>query len=149
VETNREKTILRELFESQDLGVLATESGSQPHTSLVAFACKSDLKTIVFATPRTTRKFSNLKANPSVAILIDSRSHSDSDFVSTVAVTAYGKAVEVGKQEREKCIELFLARHPYLKDFVLSADCALVNISVEKYSIVSDFQNVKDLIVET
>ena len=56
---------LRELFESQNLGVLATHRSGQPYASLVAFYATDDLKHLFFVTPKTTRKFKNLKvSNP-------------------------------------------------------------------------------------
>jgi len=140
---------IKELFNSQMLGVLATEQNSQPHTSLVAFASSNDLKHILFATSRKTRKFSNLKENPSVAILVDSRSHRDSDFHSAIAVTAYGKAYEEKKDNSNVNLKHFLTKHPHLIDFVSKPTCALLKIKVEKYSIVSNFQNVRELVLES
>ena len=64
---------LRELFESQNLGVLATHSSGQPYASLVAFYATEDLKHLFFVTPKTTRKFENLKADhiPEATALIE------------------------------------------------------------------------------
>jgi hypothetical protein len=50
-----------ELLLSQKLAVLATQSpeGSS-YSSLIAFAATGDLQKIVFATPKATRKFTNM-----------------------------------------------------------------------------------------
>ena len=86
---------LRELFRHQRLGVLSTHNHGQPYTSLVAFNSSEDLKCLYFATTRSTRKYANLSADPRVAMLIDNRSNSASDFKRAVAVTATGIAGEV------------------------------------------------------
>jgi hypothetical protein len=49
------KTLLKGLFSSQSLAVLATYGGGQTYGSLVAFAATDDLEVVVFATARDTR----------------------------------------------------------------------------------------------
>ncbi|MBN2382747.1 pyridoxamine 5'-phosphate oxidase family protein [bacterium] len=139
---------IQRILEQQLLAVLATQSEGQPHTSLVGFVATNDLDTIVFATPRSTRKYRNLISNPLVALLIDTRQHQETDFHSAAAVTAYGKAKEVSDADTEKYRELYLRKHPSLRDFVYSPTCALILVSVEKYSLVSEFQNVQELTLQ-
>jgi nitroimidazol reductase NimA-like FMN-containing flavoprotein (pyridoxamine 5'-phosphate oxidase superfamily) len=139
------KQILRDLFQSQKLAVLATHNKEQSHASLMAFAATNDLKHLIFATTRTTHKYANLIANSQVALLIDNRSNKEVDFHEAIAVTATGQACEVGVTERNRFLELYLAKHPHLEQFVASPACALFKLGVHKYSIVSRFQNVKEL----
>jgi nitroimidazol reductase NimA-like FMN-containing flavoprotein (pyridoxamine 5'-phosphate oxidase superfamily) len=54
---------LKELFDKQRIGVLSTQKRNRPYASLVAFVVTDDLKSFVFATPRTTRKYSNIIAS--------------------------------------------------------------------------------------
>ena len=86
---------IQSLFLSRRLAVLATQREEKPYASLVAFAATDDLKTIIFATTRSTRKFGYLSSNPAVALLIDDRTNEASDFRNAMAVTATGKAKEV------------------------------------------------------
>jgi nitroimidazol reductase NimA-like FMN-containing flavoprotein (pyridoxamine 5'-phosphate oxidase superfamily) len=139
------RNTLKDLFASQRLGVLATYGRRQPYSSLVAFAATNDLKYLVFATTRATRKYANLVAQSRVSMLVDNRSNQDSDFHSSIAVTAMGRAEEVEASERDRFLKLYLAKHPYLEDFVMSPTCALLKISVDKYYMVSRFQNVMEL----
>ena len=118
------KQILNELFTSQKLAVLGTHQGGQPYGSLVAFAATSDLKNLVFATTRATRKFANLRSDPRVSMVLDNRSNRVADFRKAVAATALGRAREVRGKEREKLAEMYLAKHPHLKEFVGSPTCA-------------------------
>lgn len=139
---------LQELFITQPLAVLSTQSEGQPYASLVAFATSEDLKALFFATTRATRKYTNLSADSRVAMLVDSRSNAVSDFRWAMAVTATGKAEEVEGQEKDKVLEIYLAKHPHLGDFVSSPSCALLKIRVERYYVATRFQNVIEVHVK-
>lgn len=139
------REILLELFTSQKLAVLGTNQAGQPYGNLVAFAATPDLKNLLFATTRATRKFANLQAEPRVSMVFDNRSNRVADFRKAVAATALGPAKEVRGKERTKWAKMYLAKHPHLKEFVGSPTCALVRIRVEVYYVVWRFQNVLEL----
>jgi len=136
---------LRELFESQQLAVLATHRSGQPYASLVAFYATEDLKHLFFVTPRTTRKFENLKADSRVSLLVNSSTNQTLDFHRAVSVTVVGNATEVDSVERQPILEQYLKKHPHLEDFVRSPSCALVRVSATSYFMVQNFQNVLEL----
>ena len=139
------KEFVKELFSSQRLAVLATQGQKQPYGSLVAFMGTADLKHLVFATTRATRKYANISKNPRVAMVIDNRSNRESDFHQAAAVTATGIVKEVERSEKRPLLKLYLFGHPYLKDFVSSPTCALLRMDVETYYVVRQFQNVVEL----
>lgn len=141
------RKVLAEVLASQSLAVLATYGDAQPYCSLVGFAALPDLKSLVFATMRATRKFGNLKANPQVAMMIDTRTNSDVDFQQAVAITAIGEVQEVPKTTRSRYLRCYLDKHAELAAFILSPDCALVRIRVRKYVIVRRFREVLELTV--
>lgn len=136
---------LNTLLESQKLAVLATHMGGQPYGSLVSFAPTHDGKELLFATTRATRKYANLTADERVALVIDNRSNQESDFHEATAVTATGRADEPSGPERDRLQGIYLAKHPYLKDFVTSPTCALLRVKVETYYLVCRFQQVTEL----
>jgi nitroimidazol reductase NimA-like FMN-containing flavoprotein (pyridoxamine 5'-phosphate oxidase superfamily) len=142
------ENLIRELFESQKLAVLATQNEGQPYANLVAFVASYDLKSLYFATARATRKYANIEADARVTVLIDNRSNQDSDFSQAAAVTATGTAQEVMASKRDEVLTIYLAKHPMLKDFVQSPSCALLQIRVETYYLVRRFQNVMELHVK-
>ncbi len=133
---------LHHLFFSQLLAVLSTQEEGQPYCSLVAFAATDDIRSLVFATNRATRKYANLVHEPRISLLIDNRSNDVSDFHNAVAVTATGRAIEIPEGEKVSFLKLYLNKHPNLKDFVMSPGCAMIRIQVERYYIVNRFQNV-------
>jgi nitroimidazol reductase NimA-like FMN-containing flavoprotein (pyridoxamine 5'-phosphate oxidase superfamily) len=143
--TSQLKKFLKDLFSSQKLAVLATQARGEPYGNLIAFVATNDLKHLLFATTRATRKYANILGNPRVAIVIDNRSNQEADFHQAAAVTATGVVKEVEGWEREPLLKLYLSKHPYLKDFVSSLTCALLKMNVETYYVVRQFQNVMEL----
>jgi nitroimidazol reductase NimA-like FMN-containing flavoprotein (pyridoxamine 5'-phosphate oxidase superfamily) len=136
---------LKALFSSQRLAILATEGKGQPYGNLVAFAATDDLKDLLFATTRSTRKYANLSGAPRAAMVIDNRTNQESDFHKAIAATATGIVKEVEDPKRETLLRLYLSKHPYLRDFVSSPTCALLRMNVETCYAVRQFQNVMEL----
>jgi nitroimidazol reductase NimA-like FMN-containing flavoprotein (pyridoxamine 5'-phosphate oxidase superfamily) len=136
---------IRTLFASQRLAVLATQERGQPYSNLMAFAATPDLKHLVFATTRATRKYANLLADPRVSVLVDNRANVPEDFSRAAAVTALGKAWELQGRERQEYLKIFLAKHPYLEEFTASPNCALLKVRVDKYILVTRFQEVREI----
>jgi nitroimidazol reductase NimA-like FMN-containing flavoprotein (pyridoxamine 5'-phosphate oxidase superfamily) len=143
--TSQLKEFLKDLFASQRLAVLATQGKRQSYGNLVAFVATNDLKHLLFATTRATRKYANISENPRVAMVIDNRSNQETDFHQAAAVTATGVVKEVEGIRKESLLRLYLSKHPYLKDFVSSPTCALLRMHVETYYVVRQFQNVMEL----
>ncbi|MEJ2226337.1 MAG: pyridoxamine 5'-phosphate oxidase family protein [Syntrophobacterales bacterium] len=138
--------IIRELLESQRLAVLSTQGKEQPYSNLVAFAVTPDLQYLIFATTRATRKYDNLSKHPLVSLLMDNRTNETTDFAEAAAVTVLGRASEVQGDERSQLIKTYLNRHPYLESFVTSPNCALFAVKVERYIMVTRFQDVREII---
>jgi nitroimidazol reductase NimA-like FMN-containing flavoprotein (pyridoxamine 5'-phosphate oxidase superfamily) len=138
---------LRRLLTSQQVAVLATHDQGQPYGTLVGFSVSPNLRSIFFATARTTRKFANIAADDRVALTFDDRTHAVADFYEAVGVTACGRAGEVSKSPRGADLRRFLARHPHLAEFVMSPNCAFLRVRVEKYVVVRRFQEVVELVV--
>jgi nitroimidazol reductase NimA-like FMN-containing flavoprotein (pyridoxamine 5'-phosphate oxidase superfamily) len=135
---------VRSLVHGTTYGVLCTQGGGQPYASLVAFAASEDLTHLVFATPRTTRKYALLEDCKQVAFLIDDRA-TKSEVMTISAVTATGRALELSSgEERGPWEDLFLGRHPHLREFVRSPTCALFRVRVARYLHVTRFQEVNE-----
>lgn len=136
------ESVLRELFATQDLAVLATQGDGQPYACLVAFAATADLREVLFATARSTRKFANLSREPRVSLLIDDRSRRETDFQRGVAVTVTGAARDTAGAKREALLRLYRTRHPSLEAFATAPTSALVAVRVEAYYVVRRFEEV-------
>jgi nitroimidazol reductase NimA-like FMN-containing flavoprotein (pyridoxamine 5'-phosphate oxidase superfamily) len=139
---------LRNLFESQKLAVVSTQTGGQPYASLVAFVATDDLRHIFFVTARTTRKFSNLTSDSRVAVLINSSINQESDFHEAISITVTGTAEEISGSERADILDLYLSKHPYLEDFARSPSCAVIKVAARSYYMVQNFQNVMEFHID-
>lgn len=135
---------IRSLLESQRLGVLSTHRTGQPYASLVAFGFTDDLSLLFFATPRSTRKFDNIAADDRVAMLIDSRSNAETDFHEARAVTVMGRAHEAAGADAASYKSLYLTRHPCLTNFLNAPTCAFMVMTVQRFVLVEQFQNVTE-----
>jgi general stress protein 26 len=132
---------LHSLFSSQKLAVLATCGDDQPYCSLMAFAVTDDLKNLVVATKRQTHKFANIRQHPRISLLVDNRKNQVDDFQQAVAVTILATASEPPDNEYDQFLKLYLFKHPYMRGFCQSPDCALLKLSVQRYLVVASFRN--------
>ena len=144
-ETLETLTIIRNLLESQRLAVLSTQNHGQPYCNLIAIAATDDLKYLLFATTRATRKYANLMADSRVAVLVDNRQNDPADFTEAAALTALGTAWELQGVERQQFLTVYLEKHPYLEAFAASPTCALFRVRVDKYIVVTRFQEVREI----
>ncbi|MFZ5515917.1 MAG: pyridoxamine 5'-phosphate oxidase family protein [Candidatus Zhuqueibacterota bacterium] len=132
---------VRDLVAQQSFCILCTQGYTQPYGSLIAYVPDDDLKTFLFATPKTTRKYELLSANSRVAIVIDDRSLHQGSPAEISAVTVTGSAEEIASDaEYATGIQRLKIRHPYLAGFLDSTSPALFNIHVVRYFYVAQFQ---------
>jgi nitroimidazol reductase NimA-like FMN-containing flavoprotein (pyridoxamine 5'-phosphate oxidase superfamily) len=137
-----QRTLFRQLCTKQRFAVIATQNGTEPYTSLVAFSATKDFSHLIFATLRQTRKFTNIIKNPKISMLIDNRENLSSDVKNTIAITVLGTAYEI-KDNTQHFMDIHLKKHPYLTKFVQNPNCALIGLSVKKFYMVQQFQQVK------
>ncbi len=136
------ETDVRTLLASQRFAALSTQEKDHPYMNLVAFAETSDLRTILFATTRATRKYGNIASKSGVALLVDNRSNEVADIREAVAVTVLGTACEVSGSLRDQLDRVYLEKQLHMKEFLSSPSTALIMVDVESYILVSRFQNV-------
>jgi general stress protein 26 len=144
-DTEELKKVIKDLLTSHNLAVIATQREGPPYTNLVAFAASDDLKHLVFATTRSTRKYVNLMADSRVSMMIDNRQNRASDFHDATAIAAIGSVEEVRGMEKADFMALYLSKHSHLKAFATAPTCALMKLRVDRYDIVRRFQNVMEL----
>lgn len=140
--------IVKRTLESHSLGVLGTLDKIGSYQSLVAFVSSKDLKSLVFSTTTNTQKYANFKNCPQVSFLVDTRSNSEKDFHECIVITAFGEVKEVRKEVKNSTLSHYLSKHPLLEDFVKSPSCALFEIHMKKYLVVTEFQKVLEFKVK-
>lgn len=142
------RRVLQDLLETQNFGVLCTQVRGHPYGTVVCFAASDDMSRIWFSTTRSTRKFTNIQEDDRVAFVIDNTSNQPSDIFEALVATGTGRARELTGAEREAAAERYLAKHHHLKEFATSPNCALVELSVEFFQVVTRFQEVVEIRVD-
>lgn len=134
---------LRKLFESQLNGALATSKNSTPYLCLVSFLVSDDFRYAFFATKRARLKYRHMQANPSVALLIDNTMNQPTDVNEAVSVTIQGTVIDIKGAKRIQYSNLLAERHPKIKDFVKDTDTAIMQVTIKKMYVVSNFESVE------
>jgi len=144
VETTISEPGIRETLESilghQRSGVLATSFMDIPLCSQMAFVAAHDLRTLIIVTPRQTAKYDNMSANPNVSFLVSTARNDPSDPASAQALTVTAFATELDGERRHRAVTLFSKRHPELSAFAAASDSAVMELKVDSYSLVNNFQ---------
>lgn len=134
---------LRVFNKNQHFSVLATNDNGQPYTSLISFAITPDMKMVIFATPKDTRKYRNILNTKEVAILIDNRSNTRKNLMATEAITIIGTARHIRRgKTRDELAALYLRKHPDLEEFIQSDTTALIVVEAKRCIHVGKFQTI-------
>lgn len=142
MEENQLRRKVRRVLSSQLFAVLATSKDEDPHCCLVSYAVTDDLKGLVFSTMRNRTKYRNMASNPRVSLLVDTRKNVREDVRRATTVAVVGSADETVGEEKRHCASILLRKHPGLKEFINSSDCAVMRVRVDKMLVVSNFESV-------
>ena len=143
---NKQSTIkeyIEGALQTSRFAVLATESGGQPHASLIAITPFGDFRKLIFATYRNTRKYRNLSHNSKVAVLIERGDVNMKDLQESIVLTIFGHTEEISIAENEVAYQAHLKRHPEMKSFMLSSDCALILVIAQSYQVVYGIDDIR------
>lgn len=136
-------SLVEETLDNQRFGVLATLMDEYPYTSAVMFAAPPDAKFMLFATPRNTRKYVNLKKHPKASIFVNNAANRISDVFEAIGITALGDAAELfNTPENQPYFEILRRKHPSMQEFIDSQATAVFMLKIHKYCVVRNFQQV-------
>lgn len=136
---------LRHFLSAQETIVLATSKDNIPYCNLMCFVLTQNNLSIIFITPKNTTKYKNICTNSTVSLLATSNSESESKLSEKTAVTINGQAKEVYANERKVLEGVFIKKYPFLEDFAVSSDSAVIKTIPQHIVIVSNFQQVVEL----
>lgn len=136
-------SLVEETLDNQKFGVLATLMDEYPYTSAVMFATPPDAKYMLFATPRNTRKYVNLKKHPKASIFVNNAVNRISDVSEAIGITALGDAAELfNNPENQPCFDILRRKHPSMQEFIDSQATSVFLLKIHKYYVVRNFQQV-------
>jgi nitroimidazol reductase NimA-like FMN-containing flavoprotein (pyridoxamine 5'-phosphate oxidase superfamily) len=131
---------MKALVKQQNICVLATVAGSKPYCSLMAYICNDRCDEIYMVTHKQSRKYMNLKENPAVSLLIDTREESPRSQASALTVTGKFEKVESSRKKLNIRTKL-LAVHPHLKDFSQHPDAEILRIRIESFLLLNGVED--------
>lgn len=109
---------MKEMILDGDDCVLATCRDGQPHCSLMRYLAEEGGESVIMISREDSRKYLNMRANPSVSLLIDTRASGDRQAPGmTRALTAAGRFEPVGPEDVAGLKKRLLARRPELSGF--------------------------------
>lgn len=125
--------IIDDLVTNEKLCVLATTDGIEPLCSqMTLFVDHASMK-FYFLSRKDSQKNKNMKSHPHVSILIDRREE-------YVALTVQGVYAPIKRQQTVKAItQLFLRKHPELKDFAEHPDTELLRVNAKQATLMVGF----------
>jgi len=128
---------MKALIRSKDICVLATVSGSGPHTSLMSYVTDEDCREFFMITSRETKKFRNLLQNEAVSLLIDTREEDMGQKRAGIrALTISGVFQEIEDKGKESFYRnQLIVRHPHLREFADSRDVRVFCIRAKSFQL--------------
>lgn len=123
------------LIETQDMAVLATTDGNEPHASLMAYISSNGGRTIYLATGADSTKYRNITAHPRVSLLVDTREvstcpGSEAPRSAIQALTVGGRAETVPPDQSGEPERLFRIAHPHMQAFLDDPDTVFLAVRV-------------------
>jgi nitroimidazol reductase NimA-like FMN-containing flavoprotein (pyridoxamine 5'-phosphate oxidase superfamily) len=121
---------IHEIIRENDICVLATTGAGGPHTSLMAYVCSADVRTITLVTARNTRKYQNLCTEPRVSLLVDTRDRDARGNVRALTIEGVSALIQDAATVAEAHAEM-LRRHPHLHGLMEQPDIVFVRVAIE------------------
>lgn len=117
----------REMIKEGKLCVLSTSLKDIPNSSLMKYAANGNVTEIYMLASEDSVKCRNIRDNPSVSLLIDTRLTE----INPKALTVYGKAEIVADEgARQEYMERLLATSPDLSVFGNAKDSCIILVRI-------------------
>lgn len=108
---------IKAMLEENSMCVLATCSENRPHCSLMAYIYDARGNVLYMMTLRTTQKYRNIRLNPRVSVLVDTRNRRfGSDETNQALTISATCSLCTGAEIRSEILRRMVERHPLLHD---------------------------------
>lgn len=134
---------MKALVREKDMCVLATVSNNRPHCSLMAYVANDACTEIYMVTFKDTKKYRNLRENPWVSLLIDTREEDlGSRRPQAKAITVTGVFEQIGDDNmRHQIREALMRRHAQLEGFADHPDAEVFSIRIHSFLLLDGLTN--------
>lgn len=125
--------IIKDFIVNNDLAVLATSAENMPHCSLMAYVADDDGRKIYMLTRKDSRKFRNIKANPKVCLMVDTRANHGGARAKIKALTISGTCSSVSLSDQGRLLDRLLHTHPQLEILAQHKDAVVMEVAAESF----------------
>ncbi len=134
---------MKALVREKDMCVLATVSNNRPHCSLMAYVANDAGTEIYMVTFKDTKKYRNLRENPWVSLLIDTREEDrGSRRPKARAITVTGVFEQIGDNNmRHQIRDALISRHAQLEGFADHPDAEVFSIRIHSFLLLDGIKN--------
>ncbi len=124
-----------QLLKEHHTCVLATCSENRPHCSLMAYVADESGRLVYMITQRQSQKYKNMRENPMVSFLVDTRQGKDLSRMSRVcALTVHGTySSPTDPLERADALNRLLEIHPLLAELASFSDAEVFSVKVASF----------------
>jgi general stress protein 26 len=136
--STEKKQLIDELVLGQDICVLATTDGLEPHACLMTYIVDHASMKFFFLTMKNSQTSRNLRKSAHVSLLIDTRdAQVPHNPDMTLALTIHGVNMPVRKgQTITAIIKRIIMKYPYLDQFAAHPDVELIRIQARSAQLV-------------
>ena len=132
---------IKEIVRGNDLCVLATVSGGEPHCSLMAYCANEEGHTIYLASHTETKKYANVMENPLVSLLIDTRGGGGGrPTIQALTVSGEFQAI-TDPAGKERARTQFVQKHPHLRAFLDEPGVEIFSIKIKSFQLLDGIQD--------
>lgn len=125
---------MKAMLKSQDMCVLATSSENRPHCSLMAYVTDDSGERLYMATLRDSKKYSNLRSNPAVSLLVDTRQACAQGRGGLCALTVTGECAAVADLATKDALrKKILEKHAHLEMLLNDPDVEILCVEIESF----------------
>ena len=124
-----------QLLKEHHTCVLATCSENRPHCSLMAYVADESGRVVHMITQRQSQKCKNMRENPMVSFLVDTRQGKELSRMSRVcALTVHGTySLPTDPLDRTNALNHLLEIHPHLEELASFSDAEVFSIKVASF----------------
>lgn len=133
------KNTVTSLLNQQAQCVLATLGDKELALHLMAYAFSKDLDEIYLASLENTQKVKNMRARPNVTCLWDNRTGKNADHVEGTAMSGFGQARELTREQGRSVSRLLLDRNATLKPLLADATVVIFALHIDRYQWVQGY----------
>ncbi len=133
------KESVASLLSQQVQCVLATQGKVEIALHLMAYAYNEDFSEIYFASLASTQKVNNMRECPGVTCLWDNRTGDHVDHVDGLAMSGFGRAIELTGEDAQSVAQLLVERNVTLEKLLADPSVVIFALQIDRYQWVEGY----------